>query len=330
MFYKIRKVYSPEIFQGHGKKHSQFEGWYYKLVDDLRKNACAIIPGVLLSKNKQKSQCFIQILSGKTGKSVYHQYPINEFQASKKKLELRIGPNLFRKDYLELNIKSMKQNIEGQIRMSNLNPWPVTLTSPGIMGWYAFMPFMECYHGVVSLDHQLNGSLTIDGHQIDFGGGSGYTEKDWGKSFPSSYIWMQSNHFKQSGICLTVSIANIPWLKGSFRGFIVGFLYQGKLYRFTTYTKATIHEIQIDDSTVKLSIFNLTHILKIRAERSGGGFLHAPYEMQMHKRVSHSLTGKIHIEFFEKVEHKQKLIFKGTGYCAGIEMNGNLDSILKR
>ena len=29
----------------------------------------------------------------------------------------------------------------------------------GIMGWYRFVPFMQCYHGVVSLNHKLNGTF---------------------------------------------------------------------------------------------------------------------------------------------------------------------------
>ena len=41
------------------------------------------------------------------------------------------------------------------------DPWPVTLRSPGIMGWYAWVPVMETYHGVVSFGHDLAGSLSL-------------------------------------------------------------------------------------------------------------------------------------------------------------------------
>ncbi|MCK7537696.1 MAG: tocopherol cyclase family protein [Marinilabiliales bacterium] len=34
----------------------------------------------------------------------------------------------------------------------------------------------------------------------DFSGGRGYIEKDWGHSFPSAYVWMQSNHFQLARI----------------------------------------------------------------------------------------------------------------------------------
>ncbi|WP_243392439.1 MULTISPECIES: tocopherol cyclase family protein [unclassified Mesotoga] len=30
---------------------------------------------------------------------------------------------------------------------------------------------------------------------IDLTGGKGYIEKDWGRSLPDAWIWMQSNNF---------------------------------------------------------------------------------------------------------------------------------------
>lgn len=106
---------------------------------------------------------------------------------------------------------------------SCLGQAPATVTSPGIMGWYAWMPVMECYHGVVSFSQDLSGSLSLDGGRLTFDGGRGYLEKDWGRAFPTGYIWMQSNHFTRPGACLVASVAVIPWRRTQFRGFIVGF-----------------------------------------------------------------------------------------------------------
>lgn len=45
------------------------------------------------------------------------------------------------------------------------------------MGPFAFVPFMECYHGIVSMDHIIQGELEIDGATVDFSNGRGYMEK---------------------------------------------------------------------------------------------------------------------------------------------------------
>jgi hypothetical protein len=38
------------------------------------------------------------------------------------------------------------------------------------MGWYAWVPRMECYHGVLSFSHPLQGTLTLNGKVMDFSG----------------------------------------------------------------------------------------------------------------------------------------------------------------
>jgi tocopherol cyclase len=50
------------------------------------------------------------------------------------------------------------------------------------MGLAGFVPFLTCYHGIGSLMHDLNGSISSSKElQVDFTGGNGYVEKDWGR-----------------------------------------------------------------------------------------------------------------------------------------------------
>ena len=196
------------------------------------------------------------------------------------------------------------------------------------MGWYAFVPFMECYHGILSLDHRIRGELQLDEQRINLENGRGYLEKDWGKSFPQAYIWMQCNHFEQSGISLTLSIAKIPWLKGSFRGFIIGFLFQNKIYQFTTYNGAQLKQVQVDREWVEVKVVNRRHRLQIRARKTEAGTLHGPFERQMLSRVAESLSSTIDISFYEINDQREKLIFSGHGEKAGLEMNGTLEQLL--
>ena len=47
------------------------------------------------------------------------------------------------------------------------------------MGYFAYIPKMECYHGIVSMNHMVNGVIRINDVDIDFNNGKGYVEKDW-------------------------------------------------------------------------------------------------------------------------------------------------------
>jgi hypothetical protein len=102
-----------------------------------------------------------------------------------------------------------------------------------IMGPFRFLP-MECRHGVLSMAHTLQGSVTMDGHLHRFDSGLGYAEKDSGISFPRSYLWMQCNDF-QEPCSVMISIAHIQFCGSSFRGCICAVLYRSREYRLATY-----------------------------------------------------------------------------------------------
>ncbi|NTW48604.1 MAG: hypothetical protein HGB19_02495 [Chlorobiales bacterium] len=324
MLSKLATLWRPEVYHGKNEKRDFFEGWFFKLVDLPISHIYAVIPGVLLSKSHQDSHAFIQVLNGQTKESAYYRFPLSDFDFSKKVFQIRIGENFFSSQRIELNLSGQSLSISGELTFENLKAWPVTLFSLGAMGPYAFAPFMECYHGVLSMDHRIRGSLTINDEDVRFDGGKGYMEKDWGRSFPSAYIWLQSNHFSKNGVSLMASIAKIPWLTGAFRGFIIAFLYEGKLYRFTTYTGAKLTQVDLTDDLVRIEAADKKHTLRIAATRTNSGVLHGPYNSQMVKKVSESLNANVSVEFFEN----RQLIFEGIGQAAGLDVNGKLEEII--
>ena len=327
MIKKFLDIWRPEVYHGSGTKATFFEGWFYKLVDFSRDNILAIIPGVFIGQNEQESHAFIQILDGRTHHSYYLTYPLSQFQASSRHFQINIGPNSFSKYRLELELPQAPKLL-GQLTFEQHQSWPVRGTSPGAMGWYAFVPFMECYHGILSLDHRISGKLQLDGQAINFDNGRGYLEKDWGKSFPQAYIWMKCNHFEQPGISLTLSIAKIPWLKGSFRGFIIGFLFQNRIYRFTTYDGARLKQVTADQEWVEIEVADRKYRLQVRAKRTNAGTLHGPFDKQMLSRVAESLSAIAIVSFYQMNGKEERLLFSGSGDRAGLEMNGTLEQIL--
>ena len=87
----------------------------------------------------------------------YFRYPLNEFSASDKKFELTIGGSFFSLDEMRLNLMHGEDPVTARMNFKDIYPWPVKLLSPGVMGWYAFVPGMECYHGILSMDHTIEG-----------------------------------------------------------------------------------------------------------------------------------------------------------------------------
>jgi hypothetical protein len=323
----LRTTLNPAGYHGHGMAPPFFEGWYYKLVDASQQHRLAIIPGIFLSQDPARHHAFVQVLDGRTGKGTYHRYRAEEFWAAKSGLDLRIGPNRFTRETLSLDIDAADISIRGSLHFDNLTPWPVTVASPGIMGWYAWVPLMQCYHGIVSLDHGIEGGLVLNDQPIDFVGGRGYIEKDWGRSFPSAWIWFQSNHFEQPGTSLTASVAIIPWIRRSFPGFIIGVWHDGVLYRFATYTGARIEKLDITDEQVRWVVCDRHHRLELEAIRAEGGLLQAPTTLDMGRRIAETLNATVRLALYELGHREPRLLVAGTGRHAGLEAVGNLASL---
>lgn len=325
----MSNLWRPGAYQGFGRVKDYFEGWYYKSVDKEEKTAYAVMPGVSLSSDRASSYSFVMFLDSRGHKMFFFKYPLSDFVPERKKFEFTIGKSMFSNNSLMLDLDDGEHKIKSDLKFHDVRAWPVTLFSPGIMGWYGFMPKMECKHAILSFDHDIEGFFHIDGSMKDFSGGKGYMEKDWGASMPSSWIWMQTNHFETDGVSLTGSIAKIPWMGKHFTGYIFGMLCDGKLYRFATYTGAKVSRLETGDMNVWINVEDKKYRLEIDAERAAGVDLLAPVMGEMTGRVNESLSSVIHVKLFVKKKNGDVLLFTGAGRNAGLELKGDMVELIK-
>ena len=235
-------AFKPELFQGYLRKKRYFEGFYFKHVTPEMDHVYSFIPGISLAADHPHS--FIQVINGITGNSDYVEYAADEFSLDRKRFLLKVGNSSFSENHIDLNIRNDSLSITGHINYSNLVKYPEIFLSPGIMGWYSYVPFMECKHGIISVNHDLSGEISVNGKSINFRNGKGYIEKDWGVSFPEAWIWIQCNNFKNKASSFSFSIAKIPWLGKFFIGFISFLYYNERFFLFSSYNKIGLSIIQ--------------------------------------------------------------------------------------
>ncbi len=319
-------VLHPEAFHGRDANSPFFEGWYVKVVDASHAQRWAVIPGVfrgVAGEHGERNEAFIQVLDGSTGRSWFHAFPLDEFEASTTQFSVRIGNNHFSSRGVTLDLPQLSGSLT---YTSPMQPWPVTLAAPGIMGWYGLMPFMECYHGIVSFGHGLSGRLDVEGEPVNFKAGRGYIEKDWGRSFPAGYVWLHSNHFASDlDASFIGSVAIIPWLRSQFRGFLIGLRHGGRLYKWATYTRAREKQLVIDDDHVSWSVTGRDGTITIRAARTRGGLLHAPLRVDPHQRVEETLDARIHVTHTSKTG---EVLFDDVGDVGAMEVFGDIARLL--
>lgn len=321
--HRLTKIWRPALYQDGRKGHGYFEGWYFKFVDAATMHPVAVIPGIALDPAGATSHSFVQLIRSR-GRTSYWEYPAEEFRFSTDHFHVEVGPNSFSGDGLSLALDGDAGTVSGELSFAQWDPWPVRALSPGIMGWYRFVPFMETYHGVLSMDHGVSGQMIVDGQRLDFDDGRGYVEKDWGRSFPSAWVWAQSNHFESPGTSVSVSVARIPWMGGSFVGYIVGLLHQGTLHRFTTYTGARVTDFSLHDGRVAMTLAQGGLTLDILIEGTLPGKLRSPVLGEMDGVTWESLDATVGV----KLARNDETLFEGVGAHAGAEFM-DVDGVLE-
>lgn len=308
-------IFRPWAFQGSLSRRNYFEGWYFKHVSADREQVWSFIPGISLSDRGRHA--FIQVLNGRTGESRVYEYDPGSFTASKKELNVQIEKSRFTKEIISLELMNSSGSIHGDIKYSSMHEYPSTVYNPGIMGWYSFVPFMECKHGVVSMYHSLKGGLYMDREYIDFSGGTGYIEKDWGSSFPESWIWLHCNTFDSTNSSFMFSVAKIPWLGSFFIGFISYLNMENRFINFSTWSKASIEKMEYSDKRLVIKIVNKEYILEIEALNHQAGPLKAPVLGSMSRIIKETVDATLYLKLSNR---SGKILIQDQGKRAGMEV----------
>ncbi|MFK8046448.1 MAG: tocopherol cyclase family protein [Crocinitomicaceae bacterium] len=324
-FYSFKKRNNTALFQGNKKRNNYFEGWYFKMVSANGNSIISVIPGISLADESGNQHAFIQLINGVSSETYYYSFPIEDFYFSKKDFIVRIGENYFSEDSLRLNLDDGKHQVTAKVHMTNQTPFVLKRKKKAIMGWYRFVPFMQCYHGVVSLSHQLSGKITINSTEHHFQNGKGYLEKDWGSSMPEAWIWMQSNHFNNRHTSFMLSVATIPWLGKTFTGFLGFLLYEGKIYRFATYTNSELAVEMLNKNQLKIEIRSGEETILVKATSKRTGELKAPSNGAMNRRIAESIDASIHISLLNKFDTE---IYSDSSSITGLEMVGDINYMI--
>jgi hypothetical protein len=316
-------------YQGGSEKRRYFEGWYFKHVSADFSQSWSFIPGISRGETTSgEGYSFVQAIEGRAGRTWWFEYPLSAFEASSRSLDIRVGASRFSAAGISLNLEGEGTRFRGELTYGELKAPPLRIFSPGVMGPFSFLPFMQCRHGLVSMDHRVEGSFEQGGRRVDMGRGSaagrGYIEKDWGSSMPSSWIWTQSNNFPERGDSFMLSIADIPWLGKRFTGFLCAARLRGNFIREATYTGARIEGLRLDDHEIGLSIVRGSSTIEFLATRSRGGSLRAPVQGLLSRRIAESGDAKVALRW----TRGDKLLFEGEAPQAGLEVVGDTLALL--
>jgi tocopherol cyclase len=322
----LKKLRNPDVYHGQRKTRDFFEGWYFKIVDPTEQHVFAFIPGIFRGKRPEESHSFIQCVHGGEASYHYQPFPVEDFRADSSIFRLAVGKNKFSLENIALALREPALNVQGSIAFKKVLKWPDTLLNPGSMGFYNYIPNMQCYSQVCAMDMDLEGALTVNGREISFTGGRGYIEKNWGRAFPYSWIWIQANNFSKARSSLSCSLGHIPFLFTSFRGFLVGLFVEGKFYLFSTINGTKARVVQ-KGGDVEVLLRNAHHTLTLQTQTQAEKFilLKGPRDGQMVPLVQENLQGRVKVVLQET---GGKELYADEGSSAGIEYGGEQMMVL--
>jgi len=312
---KLFLIRYPELFQGEkylNTSKNYFEGWYFKNINN--NNGISFIPGININKNEKKA--FIQVITNNS--SYFVNYNIDDFSFNDEPFYIKIGNNFFSKDNIHIDIKDDNQRliIYGDIKYSNGKNINTSFFKPNIMGPFSFIPFMECNHAILNMKNQATGTIIINNNKITFNDGTGYIEKDWGYSFPNSYLWCQGNNFQKSTASFMLSIADIPFKIFHFKGIICALMVNDEEYNFTTYNNTKLIKYEIEDNLLNIVLKKDNYCLHIKSQYNSGFKLAAPVKGKMEKDILESISESISVI----LKKDNNIIFSDTSTNCGLEI----------
>ncbi len=312
----LSKIKHPFQLQGSFSKKNYFEGWYYKQVQLEKDKTISFIFG--FSTAKEDPHSFIQVIQSNPLTTAYFKFPLKAFKADGE--TYAIDKNRFSLHELELHLSQENLTIDGTLHFSEHRILDHQILMPNIMGPFAYLPNMECNHGVVSMYHLVNGTLILNHVPYTFRDETGYLEKDWGISFPKRYIWIQGNHFKETKTSFMASIADIPFMGLAFEGIIAQLDIGSRRLRFATYNATKCVQMHKTEDGFEFTLKKKSTTLRVIAHVPVSGVLKSPKKGAMNQTIKEGLGGTIDLILQEK---GQKELRFTSDHC-GIELEGYL------
>lgn len=280
------------------KEKNYFEGWYIRL--QSKEGSLALIPSC--HKNEAGEQeVSLQILTKKES----FQLDFSSQQCYFGNQSIRMGENIISVRGIYLHIVTERISITGKIKFG---PW--TVPQFDIMGPFAKVKCMPCFHTVHSIYHTASGKLRINGKTIHFSPGTCYIEGDRGCSFPKNYLWTQNTWQDQS---LMLAVAELAIGKKQFLG-CIGVLYlDGDIHRIATYLGAKV--LYADRHTIIIKQQNKLVIAECSCQ--GGPRLRAPVNGMMGRTVRENINAAVHYRMYDGQKKVLDIVAENAGFEAG-------------
>lgn len=330
-----------------GKSNRFFEGWYYRVTLPQEKETFAFMYSIEDPTGKQPHSGGCAQILGPNDEYLWRTFPdVGSFWADNQELALGhwgenklktipqlISPEIFR-EKIDQGYQATDKFNQGFIKDPSTgnycqwyyeiepvygwgNPHRPQLSTGGVL---AYLPIFEPGWQILMAHGLATGYIDWNGKVYQFDQAPAYGEKNWGRSFPQKWFWLNCNSFsKTDDLALTAGGGRrfVLWWMESVA--LIGIHYQGNFYEFVPWNSSINWEItpwgkwkmQGENSQYQVEVIGTT-------ERPGTP-LRAPTEQGLIFACQDTMKGKLEL-ILKTITGKT--IVKAESSLCGLEIGG--------
>ncbi len=330
-----------------GYSQNFFEGWYYRITIPQIRESFAFMYSIEDPSGGSTSAGTAQIL-GAGEQYRYQVFPgVNGFWASTDNLalghwgehDLVVAPQL-------LSIKDFNQHVTaGYQATATLNQGILKILGQPdcrwcyqiqpIYGWgnsqwfqqstgglLSFLPIFEPGWQVLMAHGLASGWIEWQGNRYEFTDAPAYSEKNWGRSFPQKWFWLNCNYFDgEPNLAITAGGGRRQVLTWMEEVAMIGVHYQGQFYEFVPWN-AQVHwqidhwgkwQMQADNYFYQVELTGSTDL--------AGTMVQVPTDQGLVYRCRDTTHGLLSLVLKDR---SGETIISATSSLAGLETGGQL------
>jgi len=329
-----------------GKSDRFFEGWYYRVTLQMGETFAFMYSIEDPIGGKSHSGGAAQVLAPQD-EYLCRTFPdVGKFWASKEvlslghwgKTDLKIPPKQLKptdfEQYIKEGYQATAQFNQGFIQDPGTNNYcrwyyeiqPVygwgnpKLPQQSTGGWLSYLPIFEPGWQILMAHGLATGYIDWNGKLYEFENAPAYGEKNWGRSFPQKWFWLNCNGFNnEPDLTLTAGGGRrgVLWWMESVA--MIGIHYQGEFYEFVPWNAQVSWQIQPWGSW-EMQAMNQNYEVEIKGTTDLPGTpLRAPTEQGLIFCCRDTMKGELTL----KLRSRQgKTILTASSDLCGLEVGG--------
>ena len=187
-------------------------------------------------------------------------------------------------------------------------------------GWLSYLPIFEPGWQILMAHGLATGWIDWNGKVYEFTNAPAYAEKNWGRSFPQKWFWINCNSFShQPDLALTAGGGRrgVLWWMESVA--MIGIHYRGKFYEFVPWNSQVSWQIQPWGRWEMQAYNQRFEVELIGTTGHPGTFVRVPREGGLTYCCRDTMKGQLSLELRER---QGKEILKAHSNLCGLEVGG--------